>query len=122
MKTNTNPKATGRRLVRGAQRAARVTTVVLAGATLTGCEVTNPGLVEDTFLNDPRAYEAMVHGSAASLAILVNNFMLITGHAAREIFPSGQNGPGGVDNQIYQAGHFLVEDGLTARWWEDAHQ
>ena len=61
MKTNTNPEATAR-LVHGAQRAARATMVVLAVATLAGCEVRNPGLVQDASLSEPEAHGALIHG------------------------------------------------------------
>ena len=116
MKTNTNPEVTGR-LVRGAQRAARATSVVLAMATMAGCEVENPGLVEDKFLSEAVAYKALVHGAAADLAITVSNLALLTGHAAREIFPSGQGGPGGVGT-VRGAGHLAFDDEEIGRWWE----
>ena len=112
MKTNTNPEVTGR-LVRGAQRAARAIPVVLAMATLAGCDVRNPGLVEDKFLNETAAYQAMIHGAAADMALALNDLQLMTGHAAREIFPSGQGGPGGYGS-VHGAGH-LVE-GLDEEW------
>ena len=118
MKTNTNYDATGR-LGRGAQRAARAM-VVLVVATVAGCEVANPGLVEDKFLNEAVAHEALVRGAASSLAIAVNNLFLDTGHAAREILPSGQSGPGGV-GPVRGAGHFTVEsESDLFVWWEAA--
>jgi hypothetical protein len=113
MKTNTNPEVTGR-LVRGAQRAARATPVVLAMATLAGCEVENPGLVEDKFLSESVAYDALVHGAAADLALSLNWEQLLTGHAAREIFSTGQGGPGGV-GAINGAG-FIDPDDSGSEW------
>ena len=112
MKINTNPEATAR-LVRGAQRAARSTTVVLAVATLAGCDVTNPGPVQDEFLNEAAAHEGLVHGAASLLAQTVNGLYLATGHMSREIFPSGQGGPGGV-GPILGAGH--LDEGDSPRW------
>ena len=120
MKTNTNPGATGR-LVRGARRAARATTVVLAMATLAGCEVENPGLAEDKFLGQEVAHEALIHGAASALAVFIMQFSLDAGHAAREIFPSGQSGPGGV-GPIFGAGHFDRDlRGRPAEFWQFAH-
>ena len=112
MKTNTNPEATAR-LVRGARRAARATTVVLAVAILAGCEVTNPGPVQDEFLNEAAAHEGLVHGAASLLAQTVNGLLIVTGHMSREIFPSGQGGPGGV-GPIMGAGH--LDEGDSPRW------
>ena len=112
MKTNTNPEATAR-LVRGARRAARATTVVLAAATLAGCEVTNPGPVQDEFLNEAAAHEGLVHGAASLLAQTVNGLLIVTGHMSREIFPSGQGGPGGV-GPIMGAGH--LDEGDSPKW------
>src|SRR5687767_11395162 len=114
MKTNTNPDTTGR-FVRGAQRAARATTVIWAVATLAGCEVLNPGLVEDEFLDHNAAYEAMLHGAAADIAMALNELQLLTGHAAREIFSTGQGGPGGY-GAIIGAGNLREDSNLDDQW------
>ena len=96
---------------------------------LTGCEVTNPGPVQDEFLNDPVAHASLVHGAAAELALTVNYNLVATGHAAREIYPSGQSTPGGL-GPVLGAGHFEPTNmeapwvtGQKARWIaEDALQ
>src|SRR5690606_8046989 len=57
-----------------------------------GCEVVNPGPVEDRFLDDETSHEALVNGSGRVL-LEATNWIAYTGAlVSREIFPGGQTG------------------------------
>lgn len=81
----------------------------LVGAlALSGCEVTNPGPIQDDFLNDPSSYAPLVRGAERQLVQGVDRVALLSALPAREIFPSGQ-GTGGLGNIVSQAGQILPE-------------
>jgi starch-binding outer membrane protein, SusD/RagB family len=79
-----------------------------AGAALLlslGCEVTNPGPVQDEFLNDPASHQGMVDGAQFNLARALKNLAYDGALPTREIFPTGQIGAHG-HSVITQGGHF----------------
>lgn len=93
-------------------------TFVAAGM-LSGCEVTNPGPVQDEFLGDPQSQPGLVNGSTRRLAELVTWQAYTSALLSREIFPGGQTGAGGHDVST-QGGHVLP--GSYAGYFNDAQQ
>ncbi len=100
METETN----GGRWRRGRLPVAGVVAALL-GAVLAvaGCDVTNPGPVEDRFLNDQTARAGIINGIKVAykdaLATCDNNLGLDGGVAVRELLPSGNPGTCGVSVQ-----------------------
>lgn len=94
---------------------------VLAAATLavTGCDVVNPGPVQDEFLAEAASQQGLVNGSIRSLSELVGNGAYTMGILAREIFPGGQTGAWG-HNVTVQGGHVLP--GSFGGYFNDAVQ
>lgn len=110
--------------VLGELRTGRVTGVMRAALPLAlsifaGCDVTNPGPVQDEFLNLKPAHQALVNGAGRQLAVVINDWTLRTGHAAREIFPSGQAAPGGL-GAVGGAGSLLSSN--SGGPWSGAQQ
>ena len=56
----------------------------LAGA-LAGCEVTNPGPIQDQFLNDASSHAALVAGAGRGLLLGLNEIIYTTAVVAREV-------------------------------------
>jgi len=85
---------------------------------LSGCDVVNPGPVQDQFLNDAQSHAPLVAGAGRSLARAVKGLAPAMAISAREIFPGGQTGScdGGVPgwSTLQMSGHF--EDGQPCRW------
>lgn len=79
--------------------AALVTATLLAG-----CEVTNPGPVQDEFLADEAAQEGLIFGAQRSIASTFGGRVLENAFMAREVFPGGQTGAWGADVTEH-AGH-----------------
>ncbi len=94
----------GSRMGRGCVLAA-VAGFLLVGA---GCDVTNPGPVQDEFLGLADSHSGLVKGSERRLAQAIKNLGYASALAAREIMPGGQTGNHG-HSPLAQAGHF--EDG-----------
>src|SRR5512147_1002068 len=74
----------------------------LAGAALLslgGCnfDVSNPGPVQDKYLNDPGSFDAMANGMGQSLANAMNYTVLQGAIVTRELFPTGQTGQFGIE-------------------------
>ena len=85
---------------------------------MSGCDVINPGPVQDQFLNDAQSHAPLVAGSGRSLARAVKGLAPAMAISAREIFPGGQTGScdGGVPgwSALQMSGNF--EDGQPCRW------
>jgi starch-binding outer membrane protein, SusD/RagB family len=66
-----------------------IATLVAVG----GCdfEVTNPGPVDDSFLNDPGAHEAVVEGASLALSLALAPVAHLVGEVTKEISRSGAN-------------------------------
>ena len=115
----------------------RIALGLVAAVTLaTACDfsVTNPGPVEDKYLNDPTARPALVTGMRRALATAVNGqgggggtgVILYWGGAMDyEINPAGSPGSFGIQTYIY-SGHFRPQDNnlwgnaQQARWIAEA--
>lgn len=91
---------------------------LVAGALGAGCEVTNPGPINDQYLDDATSRQPLVTGSERKLSEALNNVAYHSGVVGREIFPSGET-TGGVTPQM--AGGDLLED-QTNGVWADVQQ
>lgn len=88
----------------------------LAALILSACnlEVTNPGPVNATFLDDKAAFPALVNGAGRDLAEALN-WVSYTGAAvARELHPAGSTGSFGITPA--QQGGKLVDDETGTHW------
>jgi hypothetical protein len=88
-----------------------MTSGFLSLAVLAGCEVTNPGPIQDEFLQGdplraPETQQGMINGAIRSVAELYSDGSYTQALLAREIFPGGQTGSTGHD-VIVQGGHLL---------------
>ena len=82
-------------------------------------EVTNPGPVQDRFLDNSTAAAAMVNGSGRALSAGIN-WLSYTGAAVtREIHPAGSTGSFGITNR-WQSGELNVDDADLNDHWEQA--
>jgi hypothetical protein len=80
------------------RRPAAACAVALLGIGLgAGCEVTNPGPVQDEFLSLPASQQGFVNGAKERLTRSVGWMSYSTALVAREIFPGGQIGSYGHD-------------------------
>lgn len=79
-------------------------------------EVTNPGPVEDRFLDDPGAREAIVNGTARAMSTALHYVGLHGSIVARELFPTGMTGQFGIEPQ--NAVGFLRSEDQGAPWSE----
>ena len=94
----------------------RATAAAPFAAALAACnfDVTNPGPVQDEFLDDPAAFEAVVNGMGRALADAMN-FVAFHGAAiTRELHPTGGTGSFGLNVPLYNGR--LVPDEETAAW------
>lgn len=79
----------------GFERAATFVAGMTIVALMTGCDVTNPGPVQDEFLGDPQSQPGLIYGAQRSIATNYPNNVQDMGLVAREIFPGGQTGAWG---------------------------
>jgi hypothetical protein len=86
----------------------RILAALLGAGLIGGCEVTNPGPIQDQFLDDVSSHAPLVRGAERQLVQAVDRIALLSALPAREIFPSGQ-GTGGLGNIVSQAGGILPE-------------
>jgi hypothetical protein len=80
---------------------------VLCIALATGCEVTNPGPVQDEFLSEEASRQGFVNGAKERLTRSVGWMSYSTALVAREIFPGGQIG---------SYGHTVTEQAGSHAW------
>lgn len=93
--------------------------VIVAALLVTGCDVTNPGPVQDEFLNDPTSHAALVNGSRQRLLFAANDLFYMTATVSRELMPGGNTGNYGFDVQVlFGALPFDEEQGS----WNDLQQ
>jgi hypothetical protein len=81
-----------------------------------GCEVTNPGPVQDEFLSLEASREGFVNGAQERLTRAVNWMAYSTGLMAREIFPGGQIGSYGHDVQHQAGSHTWSSSGPNGEY------
>jgi starch-binding outer membrane protein, SusD/RagB family len=106
-------------LGRTAYRAGAATMALTISMLMAGCDVTNPGPVQDEFLGDPQSQPGLVNGSVRMMSELVTWTAYTTALLSREIFPGGQTGAGG-HNVSTQGGHVLP--GSYGGYFNDAQQ
>jgi hypothetical protein len=82
-------------------------------------EVTNPGPVQDDFLNEPEAQPAMVQGTLRALGDALNWIAYTSSAVAREVHPSGSTGSFGIS--VRQQSGELRDDEVNTHW-ENAHR
>ncbi len=111
--------------------------LALAAAALltTACEVTNPGPVQDEFLNSEEAWPGIVAGAARSYNDALDWNAFEMGSIAREIHPSGSTGSYGIsvreqlgwmswDYRAWgaeQEARWVAEDGIRRVLYEPPH-
>jgi hypothetical protein len=97
-------------------------TTVIVGAvcatTLTGCEVSNPGPIQDEFLAEPASQQGLVNGAVRRMnELMYGTYTLAL--LSREVFPGGQIGAYGHD-VIVQFGQ--MNPGAFGGYFNDAVQ
>ncbi len=88
---------------------------------LAGCDtdVTNPGPIQDAFLNDASAQGALVAGMERAFGDALNWVAYTSAAVAREVHPSGSTGSFGITIK-QQRGELLPEE--TSAYWNRAHR
>lgn len=86
---------------------------------LAGCEVTNPGPIQDAFLAVPASQQGLVNGAVRRMNELLGDGSYTLALVSRELFPGGQTGASGHD-VIVQGGEFLP--GSFGGYFNDAVQ
>ncbi len=94
-----------------------------AGLATAACDtkVTNPGPVQDGFLDRPEAQPALVAGMGRALGEAVNWIGYTGAAVAREIHPSGSTGSFGI-TVPWQRGELNPTDADLDTHWENAQQ
>ena len=95
--------------------------LLFAGAVSCDTEVTNPGPVQDEFLNDRNAAAAMVNGAGRALSQGINWIGYTGAAVAREIHPAGSTGSFGI-TQKWQNGDLTTDDSDVSTHWEQAQR
>jgi hypothetical protein len=92
-----------------------------AAVLLAGCsfDVTNPGPVQEKFLEDPAAQTAIVNGAGRDLSDALNWIAYTGGAAAREIFPAGSTGSFGI-TVLQQVGRLTPDE--SDPYWQRAQR
>lgn len=91
-------------------RSGAATAVVAGAALLAGCDVTNPGPIQDEFLTEEEAQPGLINGAIRSIASAYDARVLDLSLMAREVFPGGQIGSWGTGVAMH-AGHVQRENG-----------
>lgn len=92
---------------------------VIAVALLAGCDVTNPGRVEEEFIATGDAQQALINGAIRMMSEGMGYGSYSAALLAKEIFPAGQIGSYGHDVTI-QGG--LVDPGDDLGPFDELHQ
>ena len=95
--------------------------LLLAGAVSCDTKVSNPGPVQDVFLNDRSAALAMVNGAGRALAQGINWIGYTGAAVSREIHPAGSTGSFGI-TQRWQTGDLTSDDADVNTHWEQAQR
>lgn len=83
--------------------------------------VSNPGPVEDSFLDDRNAAAAMVNGAGRALSQAINWISYTGAAVAREIHPAGSTGSFGISNR-WQYGELGADDSDLDQHWSEAQR
>lgn len=118
--TARRPAHIGTRVPRRARLTAIGSVILLA----VGCDlsVTNPGPVEDRFLNDADAHLALVNGSQRALSYALNRVNFYALVVAREMIASGGLANRGHSSDVGERGFLNYEEGNVNAKWAAAHQ
>lgn len=94
----------------------RALAVALASGAISACDltVTNPGPVQEQYLNDRAAVPSIVNGAGRDLAEAINWTAYTGGAISREIFPGGSTGSFGISVN-WQNGK-LTDDETDPHW------
>lgn len=95
--------------------------LLLAGAVSCDTKVSNPGPVQDVFLNDRSAALAMVNGAGRALAQAINWIGYTGAAVAREVHPAGSTGSFGI-TQKWQNGDLTTDDADVNTHWEQGQR
>lgn len=87
---------------------------VLTFAAACSTDVTNPGPIQASFLDNKNAVASIVNGAGRNLAEAINWTSYTGGAVAREIFPGGSTGSFGITT-LQQAGK-LTDDETGTHW------
>lgn len=98
----------------GRSRRSALAAAVVLGAAACDFDVSNPGPVEDRYLNDSDAHRAVVNGIGRSLSDALSEVARRTGASVREIFPSGNVGIYGIN--VEEGIGLLVPDQVNLHW------
>ena len=85
-------------------------TAVALAALLAGCDVTNPGPIQDEFVGDEAAQVGLIYGAQRSIATAIGHDLFDMNLLSREVFPGGQIGAWGTNVQVH-AGNIQPEYG-----------
>src|SRR5262245_6634124 len=102
-------------------RIAGLALLLLAAPMACDTNVSNPGPVQDEFLNDRNAAAAMVHGAGRALSQGMNWIGYTGAAVAREIHPAGSTGSFGISNR-WQNGELGSDDSDLDTHWEQAQR
>ncbi|MGH7709852.1 MAG: RagB/SusD family nutrient uptake outer membrane protein [Gemmatimonadaceae bacterium] len=94
--------------------------LLLAGALSCDTKVSNPGPVQDVFLNDRSAALAMVNGAGRAVGQGINWIGYTGAAVAREIHPAGSTGSFGITTR-WQNGD-LSDDSEVSTQWEQGQR
>jgi hypothetical protein len=95
-----------------------LTALLLAAPMACDTKVTNPGPVQDEFLDDRNAAAAMVSGAGRALSQSINWIGYTGAAVTREIHPAGSTGSFGISNR-WQTGELGADDSdLDTHWAE----
>ncbi|MGQ0641784.1 MAG: RagB/SusD family nutrient uptake outer membrane protein [Gemmatimonadaceae bacterium] len=89
--------------------------LLLAGAVSCDTEVSNPGPVQDIFLNERSAALAMVNGAGRALSQGINWIGYTGAAVAREIHPAGSTGSFGITTR-WQNGDLSENTEVSTHW------
>lgn len=103
----------------GIRAAALVIVIALAGCDLT---VTNPGPVDDRFLNDGQAHLALVNGAQRALSFGLNRVNFYALVVAHEMIASGGAANRGHSSAVGERGELDYEEGNVNAKWSAAQQ
>jgi starch-binding outer membrane protein, SusD/RagB family len=94
--------------------------LLCSALTMAGCEVTNPGPVQDEFLDLPDAHQALVNGAGSRLVQAISYIGQQGAFSAREVFPTGNCCGNPNQTPLQQAGRHIPEQ--AGVFWQLGHQ
>ena len=102
-------------------RVAGLALLLLVAPVACDTNVSNPGPVQDEFLNDRNAALAMVNGAGRALSQGMNWIGYTGAAVAREVHPAGSTGSFGISNR-WQNGELGADDSDLDTHWEQAQR